>query len=156
MVLLLHSFFSGISFFFEVPWLRAATPDQELQLPESETYLISILEVGKTTLAKESVGSGNSIDGFAPRQVFRILLVLGAGFSLVFSTFRLVETARYRYTSLSFKVNWISGISYFGEFDLACLKKCEAVQTESWLFLSSWHTYCGRWRGAAGRGAFPT
>ena len=94
MVLLPGSFFSGHLALFEVPGKGKGTPDQELQLPESETYLIGILEVRKTTLAKESVDSGNSIDGFAPGQFFRIWLVLGAGFRLFFSTFRLVETAR--------------------------------------------------------------
>ena len=70
MVLLLDNFFFRYLAFFEVPGLCAATPDQELQLPESETYLISMLGVCKNILEKESDQSGNSTDGFAPAQIF--------------------------------------------------------------------------------------
>ena len=79
--------------FFEDPGLCAATPDQELQLPESETYLIRILGVCKNALEKESDQSGNSIYGFALAQLFSIWLLFGARFSLVFANYRLVEAA---------------------------------------------------------------
>ena len=68
---------------------RQATPDEEIQLPEYETYLIVIQDICKNALAKESSRSDNSIDGFASVQVFRIWLVSGAGFRLVFPSYLL-------------------------------------------------------------------
>ena len=67
----------------------------------------------------------------ASAQLFRVWLLLGERFSVVFACYLLVGTSVCEMPSTEFKANWISDISYFVEFDLASLKKSEPVQTES-------------------------
>ena len=82
--------FSSQPAFFENAKRWQTTPDQEIQLPECETYLIIVVDVCKNALAKESHPKLNSIDWFAPGQGFLDLLFFGAAFSLVFACYLLV------------------------------------------------------------------
>ena len=75
--------FSTHPAFFENSRQRQAAPDQEIQLPESETYLIVKVRVTLEALVAFPTPNLNSIEPFAPGQLFRVLLVFGGAFSLV-------------------------------------------------------------------------
>ena len=82
--------FSSRPAFFENAKRLQTAPDQEIQLPVGERYLIIILDVCKNALVKDSSPKLNSIDWCASAQGFFNLLVFGGAFSLVFSGFLLV------------------------------------------------------------------
>ena len=73
--------------FFEKCEKRQAAPDQEIQLPGYETYLIVMQHVCARALKKEWDQNINSIDMFASGQLFRVLLVFRRRFLLVFLFF---------------------------------------------------------------------
>ena len=58
-------------------------PDQEIQLPECETYLIVIVDASENALEFVPTKMGDCIDAFAPGQLFRVLLVLQPAFPIV-------------------------------------------------------------------------
>ena len=106
-------FFSHPAFFEDVERCQA-TPEQEIQLPEYETYLIVIVDVSENALEKEWSPKLNSIDVFASAQGFRVLLFSGGAFSLVLQRKLLVELTRSLETPLLFKANSKTMILHFG------------------------------------------
>ena len=99
-----QGFFSRPAFFENAKRWQTA-PDQELQLPVRETYLIVVQDVCENALAKESRPKLNCIDWCASGQGFFDLLVFGGAFSLVFQRKLLVGVTRYQYNLLIFEAN---------------------------------------------------
>ena len=81
-----QGFFSRPAF-FEIAKRFQTAPDQELQLPVPETYLIVVQDVCENALAKDSRPKLNCIDWFASGQGFLVLLVFGGAFFLVFACY---------------------------------------------------------------------
>ena len=79
--------FSSRPAFFENAKRLQTAPDQEIQLPVGDRYLIIILDVCKNALVKFSSPKLNSIDWCASAQGFFNLLVFGGAFSLVFACY---------------------------------------------------------------------
>ena len=86
--------FSSRPAFFENAKRLQTAPDQEVQLPVPETYLIIVQDVCENALAKDSRPLLNCIDWCAPGQGFFFSLVFGGAFSLVFLYFVPVEVTR--------------------------------------------------------------
>ena len=82
-------FFTHPAFFENSKQFQAA-PDQEIQLPEYETYLIVIVHICAEALVLDSTPKLNSIEPFASGQLFRVLLVFGGPFWLVITCYLLV------------------------------------------------------------------
>ena len=106
-------FFSHPAFFEDAKRLQD-TLDQDIQLPEYETYLIVIVDVSENALEKEWSPKLNSIDVFASAQGFRVLLFSEGAFSLVLQRKLLVDLSRSLEYPLSFKVNSKTLILHFG------------------------------------------
>ena len=127
--------------FFENAKRLQTAPDQEVQLPVPETYLIIVQDVCENALAKDSRPKLNCIDWCAPGQGFfrfacfrRRIFARFCCLSTTRVLIQLFDSALPSYKKLSQK-SW-----GWERFALRKLQKktCCSVQTESF---SSWHTY---------------